>query len=288
MKTLSLLKKTISTELPAFVMGIVNATPDSFYEKSRGGIDAALKMIDEGADILDIGGESTRPFSSYVDEDEEISRVIPLIKKIRAYSDIPISVDTRKSAVMKIAFNEGADILNDVSALNDDEKTVELCARFGFPVILMHMNGNPGVMQKKENIACDDVFEKVNEYLEERARFAIQNGIKSEKIIVDPGIGFGKNIAADFSLVKNCGKLCEGKYPVLIGLSRKSCIGGVTDRSVEERLAGTICANALAVLNGASIIRVHDVKEARDSLLILNAIENNVCLQKEKSAIKPA
>lgn len=272
MKTLKLKNRNVTTNLPAFVMGIVNATPDSFFDKSRGGVADALRLIDEGADLLDIGGESTRPGSEYVGADEEIRRVIPVIEGIRKISDIPISVDTRKFEVMKAAFEVGADILNDISALEDDGRLALFCAETKIPVILMHKRGNPSTMQK--NTVYENVFDEVNEYLKARVKFAIDAGIEDEKIWLDPGIGFGKNVTDNFELMKRCGEFCGGKFPVLMALSRKTCIGEVTGRDVGGRLSGTLTADILSVLCGASMIRVHDVKEAVDSMKILAAFGN--------------
>lgn len=270
MINLKLASRTIFTELPAFVMGIVNATPDSFWEKSRCGAEQALKMIGEGADIIDIGGESTRPGSSYVSAEEEISRIVPVIEEIRKKSDIAISVDTRKLTVMKAAYEAGADILNDVSALEDDPALAEFCAEKKLPVILMHKRGIPSEMQK--NTVYDNVFEDVNQYLMERAAFAEKSGIESEKIILDPGIGFGKSLKENLQLIKNAGKLGDGKYKVLMALSRKSCIGEMTGKETEGRLAGTLAASLLSVLKGAEILRVHDVSETVDTLKVLKYI----------------
>ncbi|MCR4627729.1 MAG: dihydropteroate synthase [Treponema sp.] len=274
MKSLKLHNRSISTESPAFVMGIVNATPDSFWEKSRGdqesSLKLALKLIEEGADILDIGGESTRPGSDYVDAEEEIKRVVPLVEEIRKVSDIPLSIDTRKYKVMKAAFEAGADILNDVSALEDDEKLAPFVSSVKIPVILMHKRGIPSIMQNRTDYK--DVFTEVEDYLYKRITFAKQAGIEDEKIILDPGIGFGKNLEANLCLIKNCGKLCGGTFPVLMALSRKSCIGQITGKPVEDRLSGTITADVLSVLAGAFMIRVHDVKEAVDSMKVLKAL----------------
>ena len=267
MKTLNLKNRAVSTKLPAFVMGIVNATPDSFFDKSRGGVEDALRLIDEGADLLDIGGESTRPGSEYVSAEEEIRRVIPVIEGVRKVSDIPISVDTRKFEVMKAAFEAGADILNDISALEDDVRLAPFCAEVKIPVILMHKRGNPSTMQK--NTVYENVFDEVNEYLKVRVDFALNAGIEAAKIWLDPGIGFGKNVNDNFELMRRCGEFLDGKYPVLMALSRKTCIGEVTGRDVQGRLSGTLTADILSVLRGASMIRVHDVKEAVDSLKIL-------------------
>ena len=265
----SLADRFIETELPAFVMGIVNANGDSFWKESRGGLERAMSLVSDGADILDIGGESTRPGSEYVDADEEIRRVVPVIEAIRKESDIPISVDTRKFEVMKAAFDAGADILNDISALEDDERLASFAAEKKIPVILMHKRGIPTDMQS--NTAYSNVLSDVGKYLSERAEYAISKGIEPRKIIVDPGVGFGKDTKGNFALIKGCGKLCGGKYPVLMALSRKSCIGNVTGREVQDRLTGTITADILSVMSGAFMLRVHDVKETVDSLKILKA-----------------
>ncbi len=268
MKTLFLKDGIIKTENAAFVMGIVNATPDSFWEGSRGGENLALKLIDEGADIVDVGGESTRPGSAYVSAEEEIRRIIPVIKKIRAVSSIAISVDTRKKEVIEAAVSEGADILNDVSAL--EEGIASFAARKGIPVILMHKRGIPAIMQN--DTSYRDVFREVDAYLASRVSYALSRGIAPNKIIVDPGIGFGKDFEANRILIKNCGKLCGGTYPVLMALSRKTCIGEMTGRSAEGRLCGTIAANMIAVMSGASVVRVHDVAAALDSLRVLKLL----------------
>ena len=265
----SLADRFIETELPAFVMGIVNANGDSFWKESRGGLERAMSLVSDGADILDIGGESTRPGSEYVDADEEIRRVVPVIEAIRKESDIPISVDTRKFEVMKAAFDAGADILNDISALEDDERLASFAAEKKIPVILMHKRGIPTDMQS--NTAYSNVLSDVGKYLSERAEYALSKGIEPRKIIVDPGVGFGKDTKGNFALIKGCGKLCGGKYPVLMALSRKSCIGNVTGREVQDRLSGTITADILSVMSGAFMLRVHDVKETVDSLKILKA-----------------
>ena len=272
MLSLKLADRTITTDLPAFIMGIVNVTPDSFWSGSRGGVERAKKLIDDGAHLLDIGGESTRPDSEYIDEEEEIRRVVPVIEQIRKVSDIPISVDTRKYAVMKAAVEAGADILNDVSAMEDSPKLAELCAETKIPVILMHKRGIPSDMQK--NTAYGNIFNEVNQYLASRVQFALDAGVEPDKIILDPGIGFGKDVESNFELIRRCGELCDGKYPVLMALSRKSCLGAVTGRAVEERLSATLAADILSVLHGAFMVRVHDVAETKDTLAVYNAVQN--------------
>ncbi|MCR5045011.1 MAG: dihydropteroate synthase [Treponema sp.] len=272
MPVLNLANRKMESDKPAFVISIFDADKDSFFSKSRGGFGLAKKHILEGADIIDIGGESTRPGSRYIDAKEEIKRVIPVIKKIRAFSDIPISVDTRKYDVMSAAFDAGADILNDVSALEDDERLFKFSADQKIPVILMHKKGIPSTMMSQSQY--DDVFNEVNEYLQSRAEKALQKGISSDKIIVDPGIGFGKNKGQNAVLIKRAGELCQKKYMVLMALSRKSFFGEVCQRKVQDRLWGTICANAYSVLNGVSMIRVHDTAAAVDSVKVIREILN--------------
>lgn len=270
MPFLQLKDRIVKSELPAFVMGIVNVTPDSFFKDSRGGVERALKLIEEGADILDLGAESTRPGSLYISEDEEIERLIPVITEIRKVSDIPISVDTRKKNVMEKAFQAGADILNDISALEDDPLMADFCAKNELPVILMHKKGIPSSMQ--DNVVSENAFKIVNDYLIQRAEYALSAGIAKDKIILDPGIGFGKDLKANVDLIKNLSSLGNKKYPILMALSRKTCIGQMTGRDVEDRLAGTLAADLLSVIRGASMVRVHDVKETVDTLKVLSYI----------------
>lgn len=271
MKQLTLADRIISTERPALIMGIVNATPDSFWKESRGGSEHALRLADEGADIIDIGGESTRPGAEYTGEEEELSRVIPVIEAVRKKSSVPISVDTRKYSVMKAAYEAGADILNDISALEDDPRLGEFAAGKKIPVILMHKRGIPVIMQKETSYA--DAFKEVDSYLRGRIEFASGCGISSDKIIIDPGIGFGKNTESNKVLIARCGQLCGGKYPVLMALSRKTVIGDITGQAAEGRLAGTLAANIVSVISGASILRVHDVRETADALAVIGALE---------------
>ena len=265
MISLQLKDRVITTSRPAFVMGIVNATPDSFFDKSRGNIELAQKLIQEGADILDIGGESTRPGYTEVPAEEQIKRIVPLIKQIRAFSDIPISIDTRSAEVINAAVENGADILNDVSALEDDPAIADYAAKAEIPVILMHRF--VGVEENRQSYP--DIIENVRNYLLQRADFAVSKGIAKNKIILDPGIGFGKTYEENVSLIKNISDLCSTDYPVLMALSRKRVIGTMTERTVEERLTGTVTADIYSVMHGAKLIRVHDVKEAIDSLNVM-------------------
>ena len=273
--SLRLASREISTGLPSFIMGIVNATPDSFFESSRAptlaeGVQRALALEAEGADIIDIGGESTRPGSSYVGVDEEIARVVPLVREIRKFSSVPISIDTRKSAVMRAALDAGADICNDISALEDDTDLAPLVRDARIPVILMHKKGNPETMQA--NPSYRDAVREVAEYLCARASVAEASGIARGKIILDPGIGFGKRYEDNCALIAGLAEIVARGYPVLMALSRKSCIGAMTGRDTGDRLAGTLAANLIAVMNGATFLRVHDVKETRDMLSVQQEI----------------
>lgn len=278
--SINLATRTITTDLPAFVMAIINITPDSFWAdscsvKTADCVEKALAAEEEGAHIIDLGAESSRPGSLYVDSKEEIARLIPVIEGIRKYSSIPISVDTRKASVLAVALASGADMLNDISALGDDPLIGTLAGEQDIPVILMHKRGIPSTMQKNTNYA--DVVEEVFLYLKQRSKYALSCGIKSDKIIVDPGIGFGKDLIANSLLIQNCGKFAHMfsdsvKNHVLMALSRKTCIGEITGRQVDQRLTGTICANLIAVQKGATIVRVHDTRETIDMLNILRSL----------------
>jgi dihydropteroate synthase len=235
------------------------------------GVERALEMEADGADIIDIGGESSRPGSSYVDEAEELRRVIPLIKGIRKRSAVTISVDTRKAAVMREAIDAGADICNDISALEDDPSLASLVRDSLIPVILMHKQGIPETMQADPKYR--DAVAEVKDYLFARAHLAEGIGIKRDKIILDPGIGFGKRYEDNRSLIAGLSSIAAGEYPVVAALSRKTCIGTMTGSDTRDRLAGTIAANMVAVQNGARIVRVHDVREHRDMLSVLQEMK---------------
>lgn len=260
----------------SYVMGILNVTPDSFSDGGRF-IDANLavqhakEMIEEGADIIDIGGESTRPGASEVDEDTEKRRVIPVIEGIRKFSEIPISIDTYKSSVAREALKAGADIINDISGLRFDPGMVKVAVEFEAPVVVMHIKGTPKDMQKSPYY--EDLLKELLEYFEERIFTLTREGIKD--IIIDPGIGFGKRYEDNLKIIKNLLEFKVFNRPVLIGTSRKSFIGlSLGDRPSEDRLYGTLAANTVALMNGASIIRVHDVKPHKDLIRVIKAIRN--------------
>ncbi len=257
------------------IMGILNSTPDSFYPGSRcesveSAVNKALDMIRDGAHMLDIGGESTRPGSDPVGIEEELARILPVIEGIRKRSEIIISVDTRKRIVAEQAIAAGADMVNDISGLNDDPGLATFVAEHKIPVILMHMRGTPKTMQ--QNPSYEHTIDEVLNELSALAKNAICNGINEEYIILDPGIGFGKRISDNLLILKHLSEFKKLGYPLLIGLSRKSFLQHICNRSVEERLAGSLAANQIAVQNGADILRVHDVRETVDMLNVVRAI----------------
>jgi len=262
---------------PFSIMAIVNVTPDSFYAPSRqNGADAArgaaLAALHKGADCIDIGGESTRPGSAAVSAEEELARVVPAVAALRAVSDVPISVDTKKSAVARAALEAGADIINDVSA-GADPGMIETAAEFGAALVLMHMRGEPGTMQKglSEAAPYADCPREVADYLCRAAERALAAGVGADAVLLDPGIGFGKRLEDNLALIARIGELCSRGYPVLVGLSRKSFVGAVSGRPVEDRLAGSLGAAAAAWEGGARVFRVHDPAETRDALALYAA-----------------
>jgi len=226
-------------------------------------------MIEDGADIIDVGGESTRPGSEPVPLEEELRRVIPVIKEIVKRTDVPISIDTYKSEVARQALDNGAVIVNDISGLRFDEKMVEVIAQYNASVVIMHIKGTPKTMQ--QNPCYDDVISEIYGYLSEGIERAQSYGIK--QIIVDPGIGFGKRLVDNLEIIRRLREFKSLGYPILIGVSRKSFIGNILNLPVEERLEGTAGAVAISVWNGANIVRVHDVKEMTRVVRIVDAIK---------------
>ncbi len=286
-------------------MGIINCTPDSFYAGSRSNgvtvsLEIAIKMIRDGAEILDVGGESTRPGSTGVAKDEQIARVVPVIQGIRNISDITISIDTRNAQVAEAALNAGADIINDISALQADDSMALLAAEREVPVILMHMKGIPETMQL--NPRYRDPVSEIRDELIKSIETALESGIKKENIILDPGIGFGKNLEANTALLGKINNWRPEGYQILIGLSRKSFLGRIIEdedkRSMkhfrrhitetaaetitvdeqenvstpEDRLMATTAAHAWCLTQGVDILRVHDVKEARQLIAVWEAL----------------
>lgn len=268
----------LSKKKRSLIMGILNVTPDSFsdggdyYEKNLA-VEHALKMVNQGADIIDIGGESTRPFSEPVSFDEEISRVIPVIEGIRKNSDVCISIDTTKSQVALAALESGASFINDISAMETDPAMVNVALKFDCPIVLMHMKGKPKNMQ--DNPLYKSLINDIKNYLLERVNFAISKGVDSKKIIIDPGIGFGKTVENNFEIINNLEQFVEMKLPVLLGASRKSFIGVTLNLPEKERMEGSIATNIIGLQKGAKIFRVHDVVETNRAMVIANKIFNS-------------
>jgi dihydropteroate synthase len=260
-------------------MGIVNVTPDSFFDGGRfedpqSAVEHGRRLVEEGADILDIGAESTRPGSLPVDEAEELRRLIPVVAALAQSVSVPISVDTSKAAVAQAAIRAGAVMVNDVTALRGDQAMVDVIARTGVAVVLMHMQGTPRTMQQAP--AYEDVVEEVAEFLSQQARFAIARGVAKSRIVLDPGIGFGKVLTHNLDLLAHLRTLTTLGFPVLVGPSRKGFIGQLTKQSVEARAWGTAGVVALAVNQGASILRVHDVAPMRDVVNVAAAISGRM------------
>ncbi len=266
-------KRQLDFERP-LIMGILNITPDSFSDGGRfldsnNALKHGERMIEEGADIIDIGGESTRPFSEPVSASKEMERVIPVIKELSGTSNVPISIDTSKPEVAEKALDAGASIVNDVFAARR-EGMAKLIADTGIPIIMMHMLGEPKTMQ--ENINYTDVMDDIVDFFRERIAYMEDNGVSRDKIILDPGIGFGKTPKNNLEILNRLGELRIFGLPILVGASRKSLIGAVTGREVDERLYGSLSAATIAAMNGANIVRVHDIKETRDAILMAEAV----------------
>ena len=259
------------------IMGVLNITPDSFSDggrffESQNAIDQAILMVEQGADIIDIGGESTRPGAPDVSEEDELNRVLPVIEALYGNINVPISIDTSKPVVMKRAVESGASIINDVFALRLDG-ALEMAASLRVDVCLMHMQGNPRTMQ--QNPRYDDVVLEVKDFFTERIEACAKVGIKLEAITLDPGFGFGKNLAHNVALLKNLSEFHEFGVSILAGLSRKSMIGTLLgDKEVDERMIGSVTAALIAAENGADIIRAHDVAETSDALKVWQQIKH--------------
>lgn len=256
------------------VMGIVNVTPDSFSDGGRfhtteRAVEHALQLIADGADILDIGGESTRPGATPVGLDEELSRVIPVIQALSEVSTVPLSIDTYKPEVMRAAIAAGADIVNDVRALQE-EGALELVANSNAGVCLMHMQGTPQTMQLDPSY--EDVVEEVSRFLTARLHAALAIGISKERILLDPGFGFGKTTAHNIALIQHLERLASIGQPLLVGLSRKAVLGKIVGGDEQQRIHAGIAASVISAIKGAKIIRVHDVKATVDALKVVAAV----------------
>ncbi|MCK4547849.1 MAG: dihydropteroate synthase [Candidatus Eisenbacteria sp.] len=272
-------------ESRTLVAGVLNVTPDSFYDGGRyseteAAVARAHEMVREGADLIDIGGQSSRPFSKPVTEEEELARIGPVLDRLQGRIDVPVSIDTCRSGVARYAISRGACIVNDITALTHDREMLPLVAGEGVAVVLMHMRGAPGIMQV--DTRYDDLVGEVKSYLFERASAVSGAGLESARIVIDPGIGFGKSVEGNLELLRRLSELKELGYPVLVGASRKSFIGLLLGVPEEERLEGSLGAAAAAVMNGADVVRVHDVKQTVQAIRVVDAIrreESKSCLR---------
>ncbi len=267
--------KTLDLSSPQ-IMGILNFTPDSFSDSGQFfQLDKALvqveTMLQQGASIIDIGGESTRPMAEEVTLEQELERVIPLVEAVRQRFDCWISVDTSKARVMQEAANAGMDLINDIRALREPN-ALQTAVQLGLPVCIMHMQGQPRTMQL--NPHYDDVVTDVLKFMQQRTEQCLTSGIKKENLLWDPGFGFGKSVQHNYRLLQQLSVFCEQGYPVLAGISRKSMIGAVLDKTVEQRMVGSVSAALIAAMKGACILRVHDVGETADALKIWQATVN--------------
>ena len=267
------LSKVMPKVMPK-VMGVLNVTPDSFSDGGKfTNFDNALSQVEQmichGAAIIDIGGESTRPGAAVVSVQDELNRVIPLLKEIKSRFDVMVSIDTSKHEVMSQAIEFNADIINDVRALQN-QGCLEVLAQTSIPICLMHMQGSPQTMQ--DNPEYDDLLVDIKDFFNQRIESCLAAGIARERLILDPGFGFGKTLAQNYYLLAHLSTFQSFELPVLAGLSRKSMIGNLLNRDVDQRLAGSLSAAIIAAQQGAQIIRVHDVKETVDALKILQAV----------------
>lgn len=268
-------KKTFTLGKRTLLMGVLNVTPDSFSDgglffNKEQAIAQGLKMVEEGADMIDIGGESTRPGSKPLELEEELRRVIPVIESFAKETDVPISIDTYKSAVAQRAIEAGAEIINDISGLHFDKSLAKVAAKENTPLILMHIRGTPETMQK--DVHYESLFSEIIRYLKDSIRMAESSGVDPQQIIVDPGIGFGKTLEDNLLIIKNLYEFRVLGKPILLGTSRKTFIGKILNAEVGNRLEGTLSTIAIGVLNGAQIIRTHDVLQAKKTIAVADAI----------------
>jgi len=274
--TLSWSDYTLNLDQRTHIMGILNVTPDSFsdegeYLELNKAIEHGLKMANDGADIIDVGGESTRPYSKKTSTNEEIDRVIPVIEVLHKELTIPISIDTYKSEVAQESLNAGASMINDISALRFDPHMASIASNAKVPLILMHMKGTSDNMQ--ENPSYDDLISEIIEFLKDAIKRSVTAGIKEDLIIVDPGIGFGKTFDDNLKIIKELFRFGSLQRPVLLGTSNKSFIGHILDKEVHERDIGTMATIATGVMNGAHIVRVHNVRKAVETVKITDSIK---------------
>jgi len=271
--------RTLSPDRAPLVMGILNVTPDSFsdggrYVRSHEAVKHGRDLAVEGADLIDVGGESTRPGSDRVSAAEEKDRVLGVIGELAAELDVPVSIDTQKAEVAEAALDAGAEMINDVSALRTDPDIAALASERGVPVCLMHMQGRPRTMQM--NPCYDDVVGDIIAWLRERIEFAERAGICGDKIIVDPGFGFGKTLQHNLELLRRLHEFHSLGRPILVGTSRKSMLGAILAVDLDDRLNGTLATVACAVMAGAHMVRVHDVRPAREVMAVCEAVRKGI------------
>ena len=257
------------------LMGIVNVTPDSFSDGGMfldpdNAISHGIELASQGADIIDIGGESTRPGAKPLLPDEELRKVIPVIEGLSAEVDVPISIDTYKSLIAEKAIEAGAEMINDISGLHFDPKMADVAAKYDVPVVVMHIKGTPEVMQLDVHYDC--LLTEIMEYLEESTEIAERAGVDEGQIIIDPGIGFGKSVEDNLTIIRHLGEFKSLGKPIMLGTSRKSFIGKILNEEVDQRAEGTLASISAAIMNGANILRVHDVGPARKAAQIVDAI----------------
>ena len=265
----------LSAKRRTLLMGVINITPDSFYDGGKRldpgtAVADGLELVEAGADMIDIGGESTRPGAKAVSLTEEVQRVLPVVRRLRKSVSTPISIDTYKAQVAEAALAEGADIVNDISALRFDPQMARLVAAEKVPIVLMHMQGTPRTMQAEP--CYQDVLQEVRDFLTARVHLAIEAGVERKNIIIDPGIGFGKSLDHNLTLLRGLRSLASVGQPLLVGASRKTFIGKILGVEPQERLEGSLAAAIAAVFGGAHILRVHDVKETRRAIRVADAI----------------
>ncbi|HAR50191.1 hypothetical protein ER57_12925 [Smithella sp. SCADC] len=269
-------RREIQLGKKTLIMGILNVTPDSFsdgglFYSQQSAIERGLQMVDEGADIIDIGGESSRPGAASVSANTELKRVLPVIDRLVKQIKIPISIDTKKAQVARLAVGAGAEIVNDISALHADKKMTKTVKDTGAAVILMHMRGNPQNMQKGK-LVYNNLMAEIADYLKESSEKALREGIEKDRLVIDPGIGFGKTPDDNYKIVKNLSQLQVLGMPIMVGTSRKSFLGKVTGGEPGERMEGTAATVAAAIMNGCHIIRVHDVAVMKKVAVVTDAI----------------
>ena len=267
---------TLELHKRTHIMWILNVTPDSFsdgghYFKREKAIEHGLEMASNGADIIDVGGESTRPYAEKISIGEEIDRVIPVIEALRREISVPISIDSYKSDVVKEALNAGASIINDVSALRFDPFMAKTAAEAGVPVVVMHMKGTPENMQ--DNPCYEDLISEIRDFLEDAVDRAVMAGIREEMVIIDPGIGFGKTFDDNLKIIRDLSEFSSIQKPLMLGPSNKAFIGHILNKEPQERDTGSMAAVAYGVINGAHIVRVHNVEKTLETVTMIEAIK---------------